>query len=288
MYILWRQRQCREARKIFLNYLSKHIFTLVPLFVSIFAEIPLTLDSIFTWTYVKRDVSWNVGHVLKEQLKSHLRAGRHKCRHITDIHHVHFLSSLISLVLPTLPSPSAVSRDAWKMVRGNNVCISFPSSITPLKIISFAIFNSTAMPSIIPLYVSERVPLPVIKCPLCQTKQSVLRKTARVVQRLDPHFATVLHFVFKLKCFVFSTLIVGQGFVTAQLEQASWVSMYRFRCYVQKVVAVMGAWNFPIWFLPWRNSSKLDMFSYVAPKLQNWSTCHNCLHRWEWTLNTVN
>ena len=199
---------------------------------------------------------------------------------------------LISLVLPTLPSPSsAVSRVAWKIVRGNSVCISFPSCIMPLKIISVATFNSTAKPLSIPFYVAERVPFPVIKCPLCQTKQSVLRKTARVVQRLDPYCATAFHFVFKLKCFVFSSLIVGQGIVTVQPEQASRVIMYRFRCCHQKVVAVMGAWNFPIWFPcdPWHNFSTFDMFSYVARKLPNWSTCHNCLHRWEQTgLNTVN
>ena len=40
-----------------------------------------------------------------EQLKSHLNAGRQKCQ-LSHIH-VRFLSFVISVVLPTLPSPSS-------------------------------------------------------------------------------------------------------------------------------------------------------------------------------------
>ena len=77
-----RQRQCREARKIFLR--NPGILLSISLL--------WLLCNVCFWNPVDSSVpsldfsSWNVGHgsfedsVEMEQLKSHLRAGRHKCQ----------------------------------------------------------------------------------------------------------------------------------------------------------------------------------------------------------------
>ena len=65
------------------SYFTKHIFTLVTLYVSIFAEIPLTPASPSERNDGRQFLKCRPrfeDSVEMEQLKSHLRAGRHKCQ----------------------------------------------------------------------------------------------------------------------------------------------------------------------------------------------------------------
>ena len=85
-------------------YFTKHIFTFVTPYVSIFAEIPLTPAS----PQRNGERSRNVGHVLKTRGNGAVEVSFESGTAQTSDLHVRFLSCVISLiVLTTLPSPSS-------------------------------------------------------------------------------------------------------------------------------------------------------------------------------------